>query len=129
MLKLTQGQSSGIKGHRQVLDVGSKGDQLQQLLVLVNRVTFLPHATTFHPVRLFTLRKGTSFEKTRHHHFHILLNAVQPDNVDKVKRDAGLLGASHSYVDAARASLAKSLHGCSWGFWVLVQGEETWDGG
>ena len=71
-------------------------------------------------VQIFnSLRKGTSFEKTRHHHFHILLNAVQPDNVDKVKRDAGLWGASHSYVDAARASLAKSLHGCSWGFWVL----------
>ena len=42
-----------FKGYLQVLDVDPKGDQLQQLLLLVNRVTFLYDATIF-PFRLFT---------------------------------------------------------------------------
>ena len=42
-----------FKGYLQVTDVDPKGDQLQQLLLLVNRVTFLYNATIF-PFGLFT---------------------------------------------------------------------------
>ena len=99
-----------IEGYRrafQALDVGSESDQLQQLFVLVNRVTFLHHATVC-PFRLCTpsngqiqnhdeptirlqsnsLRKGISTTNTRHHHVHILLNVIQADDVNKVEHYA-----------------------------------------
>ena len=64
--------------------------------------------------RLNPLWKG--MKKTRHHHNHFLLNAIQANNVDKVKRDARSFRASHTDGDTPSASLAQSLHGCSWGF-------------
>ena len=58
----TQAGSVWSEGDRcsplQALDVDSKGDQLQQLLVRVNGVTFLPHPTIF-TFRLFTPSNGS----------------------------------------------------------------------
>ena len=68
---------------------------------------------------LNSLWKGSSVVKTWDHHFHVLLNAVQPDNVDKVEGGDRNYGACQSYGDAARACLAQSLHGRSWGSWGL----------
>ena len=99
---------------------------------------------------LNSLWKGSSIVKTRHHHFHVLLNAVQSDNVNKVEGDARNYGSGHIYGDATHACLAQSFHRCSWGSWGLgcsvvimlkkiklcskvlhhlVHCEETWDGG